>query len=74
MPAVSQAQGKLMGMVLALKRGELAHKDASPEVRKAARSMNDRQVKEFAATQRKGLPKRVARGGPRSKLRRARAM
>ena len=57
--AVSTAQQKFMGMVHAYKKGEM--KDASPEVKKAAKSMSDTEATKFASTKHKGLPAHVAK-------------
>lgn len=59
MPAQSKQQQKFMGMVHALKKGEMDPKDASPELKKAAQSMDDKSAKDFASTPHKGLPKKV---------------
>jgi hypothetical protein len=57
--AVSTAQQKFMGMVHAYKKGEM--KNASPEVKKAAKEMSDTEAKKFASTKHEGLPKHVQR-------------
>ena len=54
MPAVSKAQQKFMGMVHATQKGDM--ENPSPEVEKAADSMSDKDVKDFASTSHKGLP------------------
>ena len=59
MPSKSQAQQKFMGMVHALKKGEMDPKDASPELKKVAQSMKKSDAKDFASTKHKGLPKKV---------------
>ena len=59
MPAQSKQQQKFMGMVHALKKGEMEPSDASPELKKAAQSMSDKDAKDFASTPHKGLPKKV---------------
>ena len=59
MPAQSKQQQKFMGMVHALKKGEMKPSDASPELKKAAQSMSDKDAKDFASTPHKGLPKKV---------------
>ena len=56
--AVSQQQQKFMGMVHAIQKGERV-KDASPELKKAAKSMSKKSATEFAATKHTGLPKKV---------------
>ena len=60
MPAVSKAQQRFMGMVYAVKKGEMsAH---SSEVAAAASSMKKKDAKDFASTKHKGLPeKKVAK-------------
>lgn len=57
MPAKSKAQQKAMGAALAAKRGGKV-KPGSPSA-KMASSMSEKQLKEFAGTSRKGLPKKV---------------
>ena len=59
MPAQSKQQQKFMGMVHALKKGDMKPSDASPELKKAAQSMSDKDAKDFASTSHKGLPKKV---------------
>ena len=59
MPSKSQAQQKFMGMVHALKKGEMDPKEASPELKKVAQSMKKSDAKDFASTKHKGLPKKV---------------
>lgn len=56
MPAVSKAQQQFMGAVLAAKRGDL--KNPSKSVRRAAESMTEGDVRDFAKTKHKGLPER----------------
>lgn len=61
MPAKSKAQQKAAGAALAAKRGGgkvSALKGASREMYK---SMNERQLKEFAETRRQGKPEHVKR-------------
>ena len=55
--AVSTAQQKFMGMVHAYKKCEM--KNASPEVKNAAKEMSDTEAKKFASTKHEGLPKHV---------------
>ena len=54
MPAVSKAQQRFMGMVHAVKKGDMAA--PSPEVAQAAASMKKKDAKDFASTKHKGLP------------------
>ncbi|NBR61852.1 MAG: DUF3008 family protein [Actinobacteria bacterium] len=56
--AKSQQQQKFMGMVHAMQKGEKV-KGASPELKKVARSMSQKDVRDYAATKHKGLPKKV---------------
>jgi hypothetical protein len=59
MPSTSKQQQKFMGMVHALKKGEMNPSDASPEVKKAAQSMSKKDAEDFASTKHKGLPRKV---------------
>ena len=60
MPAVSKAQQRFMGMVYAVKKGEMS--SPSSEVAKAAASMSKKDAKDFASTKHKKLPeKKVAK-------------
>jgi len=52
--ALSKQQQKFMGMVYAVKKGDM--KAPSPEVAKAASGMTKQQAKDFAKTKHKGLP------------------
>lgn len=61
MPAESGSQQRFMGMVHALKKGELEHPSAA--VKKAASSMSDKSAKDFASTSTKGLPNHVHKEG-----------
>ena len=56
MPAVSKAQQRFMGIVHAVKKGEM--EAPSPEVAKAAASMKKKDSKDFASTKHKGLPEK----------------
>lgn len=56
--AKSKAQQKFMGMTYAAKKGETP---ASPEVKKAAKSMSKSDAKDFAKTKHKGKPEHVAK-------------
>ena len=59
MPSKSKAQQKFMGMVHALKKGDIKPSDVSKSVRDAAKSMKKSDAKDFASTKHKGLPKKV---------------
>jgi hypothetical protein len=56
MPAVSKAQQKFFGIVRAIQKGEMAA--TTPETAKAASDMKKKDVKDFASTKHKGLPKK----------------
>lgn len=55
MPAESKAQQKMMGMALAMKKGEMPH-SASKKVHEVMKGMDEGQLKEYAGTKTKGLP------------------
>ena len=57
--AVSKSQQRFFGMVDALKKGDDV-KGATPDMRKAAKDMSKKDVKDFARTKHKGLPNRVS--------------
>jgi len=63
MPSVSRKQQRLMGQALAYKRGEIKSKDLNPqyadEIKKLAKSMTEKQLKDFASTKHKNLPEKV---------------
>ena len=57
MPAQSQQQQKLFGLALAFKRGEIKSSEVSDEIKGIADRMSEKEIEDFAATKRKGLPK-----------------
>ena len=59
--SVSKAQRKFMGMAHAMQKGERI-KDASPELKKVAKTMKPKDTHDFAATKEKGLPNKVKEG------------
>ena len=59
MPSKSKAQQRFMGMVHALNKGEMDPSDASPEVKKVAKSMTKKDAEDFASTKHKGKPNKV---------------
>lgn len=59
--ALSKQQQKFFGMAHAIQQGEKV-KGASPELKKVAKSMSKQDVKDFASTKHKGLPKKVSEG------------
>jgi hypothetical protein len=56
MPATSKAQQKAAGAALSAKRGETRVKDLKGASKSMYKSMNERQLEEFAETEHKGLP------------------
>jgi hypothetical protein len=62
MPAKSKAQQKAAGAALAAKRGEQKVSDLKGASRSMEKSMNEKQLEEMAATQRKGKPEHDSRG------------
>ena len=65
--AVSEQQQKFFGMAHAIQKGEKV-KGASPELKKVAKTMGKQDVKDFASTKHKGLPKKVSEVAPASDL------
>ena len=59
MPATSQQQQKLMGIVHALQKGDMKPGKASGKAKEMAKSMKPSDVTKFAATKHKGIPKKV---------------
>ena len=59
MPAASQQQQKLMGLVHALQKGTVKPGQASKKAKEMAKSMKPSDVTKYAATKHKGLPKKV---------------
>jgi hypothetical protein len=59
MPAASQQQQKLMGIVRGIQKGTVDPKDVSAKAGEMAKSMKPGEVKKFASTKHKGLPKKV---------------
>lgn len=57
--AVSKSQQRFFGMVDALKKGDNV-KGATADMKKAAKDMTNKDVKDFARTKHKGLPNRVS--------------
>ena len=51
MPSKSKAQQRFMGMVHALNKGEMDPSDASPEVKKVAKSMTEERCRRFCINQ-----------------------
>jgi hypothetical protein len=59
MPSKSQAQQKLMGLALAVKRGNVAKSKVSKQIQKLANSMSEKDLEKFAGTKLKGLPTKL---------------
>lgn len=62
MPAYSIAQQRLMAQAYALKKGNLDLVDINPkyreEIRDLSKEMSQKQLRDFAATKHKGLPRK----------------
>ena len=56
MPATSKAQQKAAGAALAAKRGETTKSELKGASKGMYESMSEKQLEDFAATKRKGLP------------------
>ena len=56
MPSKSKAQQRLMGAAYAAKKNKTPIKELSPELQKIVKSMNKKQLKEFAKTKTNNLP------------------
>jgi len=59
MPSSSKKQQKFMGMVHALKKGDIEPSSVSKSVRDVVKNMKKSDAKDFASTKHKGLPKKV---------------
>ena len=59
--SVSKSQQKLMCMAYALKTGEMDPADASDEVKELAKSMSEKDLKDFASTKHDKLPTKIAK-------------
>ena len=59
MPSKSKSQQRFFGMVRAYQNGDLDNKEVSKSVKKAAKTMSKKDVKDFAETKHKGLPNHV---------------
>jgi hypothetical protein len=58
MPAKSKKQQMAAGAALAAKRGERSRSSLKGASRQMAKSMSEKQLKDFAATKRKNLPRK----------------
>jgi len=63
MPAKSKAQQKAAGAALASKRGDAPKSELKGASRSMANSMTEAQLRELAATSRKGKPERKGDNG-----------
>lgn len=61
MPAKSQAQQKAAGAALAAKRGEVSKRSLKGASRSMEQSMSEKELREMAATKRKGKPEHVSK-------------
>lgn len=61
--ALSKKQQGFMGIVRGIQKGTIDPKDASAKARETAKEMEPAEVKKFAATKHKGLPKKVKKEG-----------
>ena len=61
MPAKSKAQQRAAGIALAAKRGEIP-KSKLRGASKSLAKLSTKQLKEFAETKKKGLPRKVKKG------------
>lgn len=63
MPARSKTQQRLMGQAYAYKTGDIKAKDLNPEyadeIKKLAKSMTEKQLRDFAKTKHENLPDKV---------------
>ncbi len=58
MPAKSKVQQKAAGMALAAKRGELSPRKLRGSAKEMYKSMSERQLRDYAKTKIKKLPKK----------------
>jgi Protein of unknwon function (DUF3008) len=61
MPAKSKKQQKAAGAALAAKRGERSKSSLKGASRQMAKSMSEKQLRDFAKTKRKKLPTKKSR-------------
>ena len=59
MPSVSKQQQKFFGLVRALQKGDVPPSSVTKKARDAAKDMKKSDVKKYAATKHKGLPRKV---------------
>jgi hypothetical protein len=57
--AVSEQQQKIFGLALAVKRGEVSREKVSERVLEIADGMSEAEIRKFASTKHKGIPRRV---------------
>ncbi len=68
MPAKSRAQQRYFGLVHAVQKGEVPDSKVSKAVKDTAKSMDTKDVKDFANTDTKGLPEKVKKECKKIKL------
>ena len=61
MPAKSKAQQKAAGAALAAKRGDMKKSELRGASKDMYESMSEKQLEEFASTERSGKPDKVAK-------------
>ena len=61
MPAKSKAQQKAAGAALAAKRGEVKKSSLKGASKQMVESMSEKELRDFAATRRKGKPEKVSK-------------
>ena len=59
MPSVSKQQQKFFGLVRSLQKGDVSPSSVTKKARDAAKDMKKSDVKKFASTKHKGLPRKV---------------
>jgi len=68
MPAKSRAQQRYFGLVHAVQKGDVPASKVSKSVKDTAKSMDTKDVKDFANTDTKGLPEKVKKESKKIKL------
>lgn len=66
--AVSKQQQKIMGLALSVKRGDTPKSKVSKKVQDMSKEMSKKDLKDFASTKHKGLPKKAEKKGDVKKI------
>ena len=66
--AVSKQQQKIMGLALSVKRGDTSKSKVSKKVQDMSKEMSKKDLKDFASTKHKGLPKKAEKKGDVKKI------